>query len=249
MPYPVVALVGYTNAGKSTLFNRLTGASVFAEDLLFATLDPTMRRVTLENGQDVILSDTVGFIADLPTHLVAAFRATLEQVQHADVILHVRDAARPDSEAQKEDVIAILADLGIEYDTDPRIVEVLNKIDLLDEEAHGDILRRDRFTPNAVALSALTGEGTDSLLNHIEKLVSRHRQAVTFAIPPSDGQAAAWLYDHGHVLQRTDEPDYIYLTVTLEPANIGRFRDKFSYSPLAGEPDAEEQVHGRQHRS
>src|SRR5262249_32202129 len=157
----------YTNAGKSTLFNYLTGASVFAENLLFATLDPTMRKVTLANKQDIILSDTVGFIADLPTHLVAAFRATLEQVQQADIILHVRDISRPDHEAQKEDVVSILADLGIEYETDDRIMEVLNKIDMLEEGIREDILRQVRFDESAVAISALTGQRTDELLRLI----------------------------------------------------------------------------------
>jgi GTPase len=231
VPYPIVALVGYTNAGKSTLFNRLTGASVFAENLLFATLDPTMRKVALANRQEIILSDTVGFIADLPTHLVAAFRATLEQVQQADIILHVRDMARPDNDAQREDVIKILADLGIEYETDQRIIEVLNKIDAVDGDGRA-ALRRQTRDGGAVALSALTGEGADDLLKLIQKKLSAHRQTVFYRIPVTDGEALAWLYGHGHVLSRDDKPEHVTVEVDFDPANVGRFRERFEYEPV-----------------
>jgi GTPase len=232
VPYPIVALVGYTNAGKSTLFNRMTGASVFAEDLLFATLDPTMRKVKLINGQDIILSDTVGFIADLPTHLVAAFRSTLEQVEYADVILHVRDVSRPDHESQKLDVIKTLGDLDIEYDSDPRIIEVLNKIDALDSDGQQDILRQADFQERAAAVSALTGKGMAELLAQIEKMVSGSRKTVKFRIPPADGKALAWLYSHGNVTERYDNDKNITITVDMEPANLDRFLSRHGYKPV-----------------
>ncbi|HUH50117.1 MAG TPA: GTPase HflX, partial [Mycoplana sp.] len=173
VPHPIVALVGYTNAGKSTLFNRITGAGVLAEDMLFATLDPTLRRMKLPQGRTVILSDTVGFISDLPTHLVAAFRATLEEVLEADLILHVRDMSDPDNGAQAGDVLRILADLGIdEKDGAERILEVWNKIDDLQPEARDALVQKAAATPNTIAVSALTGEGVDRLLDEVNRRLS-----------------------------------------------------------------------------
>lgn len=235
-PFPIIALVGYTNAGKSTLFNRMTGASVFAEDLPFATLDPTLRQIKLANGQIVIMADTVGFIADLPTHMVAAFRATLEQVQYADVILHVRDMASHGRDAQKEDVILTLAELGIDHDRDPRMIEVMNKLDALPPEERDDLQNRAHFAERVVAISALDGQGIETLLAEIEKIVARHRRVVSFRLPVMDGGALAWLHRNSHILERSDTDQHIHVTLEIEPADLGRFTERFSYQPAA--PDA-----------
>ncbi len=229
VPFPIVALVGYTNAGKSTLFNRLTGAGVFAEDLPFATLDPTLRRLDLPGGQSVILSDTVGFITDLPTHLIAAFRATLEQVGYADVILHVRDMSRPDREAQKNDVVNILHDLGIEYENDKRVLEVLNKIDTADNDALSEIERTTKFNKNVIAVSALSGEGLNKLVEKIEKFVGRNRKLAGYTINSADGRALSWLYEHAEVIEREDLDNGIYLRLLMEPVNMQRFENQFPY--------------------
>ncbi len=229
VPFPIVALVGYTNAGKSTLFNRLTKSDVFAQDLLFATLDPTMRQLKLPNGQQVILSDTVGFISNLPTNLIAAFRATLEQVQHADVILHVRDISRHDTGAQRQDVISVLEDLGIEYENDPRMIEVLNKIDSLPEDMQDDMRREAKFNPHKVAVSALTGEGIETLLQVVVGIVAKSRILASYHVPVQDGEALAWLYARASVVARQDTEDDIILDVEIDPADIGRFSERFGY--------------------
>lgn len=226
VPYPVVALVGYTNAGKSTLFNRLTGATVFAKDLLFATLDPTMRKLDLPSGRTVILSDTVGFISDLPTMLVAAFRATLEEVREADIVVHVRDISHPETVEQKSDVEAVLSELG--FDDAPHTLEVLNKIDLLDAEDQLSVLERARRNTETIALSAVTGEGCDRFLSAVEDELTRGNKVLELVLEGSDGAALAWLYEHGNVVDRTAGDDgAVHLSVMLEKADEARFRSRF----------------------
>ena len=209
VPFPVVAIVGYTNAGKSTLFNRLTGAGVLAQDMLFATLDPTLRRVRLPHGTPVILSDTVGFISDLPTHLVAAFRATLEEVVEADLVLHLRDIADPDTTAQAEDVERILGDLGVDAKDMDRIVEVWNKIDLLDDANRERLLSERPSDPQArpVAISAITGEGIDRLTSVIEERVAGEVERVPVELSPAQHHLVDWIYRNGEVISREDRDD------------------------------------------
>ncbi len=226
VPYPVVALVGYTNAGKSTLFNRLTEAKVLARDQLFATLDPTMRRVVLPSGQNIILSDTVGFISDLPTDLVAAFRATLEEVTEADVILHVRDVSHPDSLAQQADVQAVMADLGID-ESAGHVLEVLNKADLLEAAERGHLTQRVAAQGDSVLCSALTGEGCEDVLALIDRRLSAQRRQVTIALRLEEGAAVGWLYDHGEVVARRDQDLVTEVDVKLAPRDLDRFLKKF----------------------
>jgi GTP-binding protein HflX len=221
VPFPLVALVGYTNAGKSTLFNALTGAEVTARDQLFATLDPTMRGLNLPSGRRAILSDTVGFISELPTELVAAFRATLEEVAAADVILHVRDAAHPDSAAQRTDVMAVLdgmvKDGTLDADWPTRTIEVLNKADLMGGVAQVEA------RPGAVPVSAITGEGLPALREAIDARIAATMELADYAIPPEAGARLAWLYQHGEVVARRDEDTAIHVTVRLLPADRVRF--------------------------
>jgi GTP-binding protein HflX len=208
VPHPIVALVGYTNAGKSTLFNRITGAGVLAEDMLFATLDPTLRRMKLPHGRTVILSDTVGFISDLPTHLVAAFRATLEEVLEADLVLHIRDMSDVDTQAQSADVLRILNDLGIdEAEGAKRIVEVWNKIDRLEPDAHDTMVQRAAGAENIVAVSAVTGEGVDILMEEISRRLSGVMTEATVTLPVDKLMLLPWLYDHAIVDSREDNED------------------------------------------
>lgn len=226
VPYPVVALVGYTNAGKSTLFNRLTRAAVTAEDKLFATLDPTMRRVRLKDGLDVILSDTVGFISDLPTHLVAAFRATLEEVTEADLILHVRDLSHPDSAAQAADVDEVLTALGLGDRLGQDLIQVGNKIDRLSAEEVTAARAQAKREPNTVVVSALTGEGIDDLLDIVSRGLRRAHGTQEIAVRLSDGAALSWLYRHGQVLERNDDDEYAHLKVRLAKDALARFESR-----------------------
>ncbi|HYZ31697.1 MAG TPA: GTPase HflX [Crenalkalicoccus sp.] len=224
VPYPVIALVGYTNAGKSTLFNALTGAGVQAEDQLFATLDPTMRAIRLPSGRSAILSDTVGFISELPTQLVESFRATLEEVAAADVILHVRDIAHPDSAAQRADVLTVLREMAegphptLDPDWESRVIEVLNKADLL-----GGAAALDGAAAGGIAISALTGEGLDRLRAALDAALSAGMETVEYAIPAEDGARLAWLYRHGEVVARDQAEGDVRVTVRLTPADRARF--------------------------
>ena len=224
VPYPVVALVGYTNAGKSTLFNRLTRSSVVADDMLFATLDPTMRRLVLPSGRTVILSDTVGFISDLPTHLVAAFRATLEEVTEADIVIHVRDTNHPDSEAQRGDVLGVLGELGVRDPVEGGVIEAMNKIDLLDPVTRASLASHTLRNSRSVALSAVTGEGCAGLLELVDHRLENEFRAVRLDIPLTDGKTLAWIYRRGEVLGRRDDDEAAHLSVRLSEADIARLR-------------------------
>lgn len=223
-PYPVVALVGYTNAGKSTLFNYITGANVLSMDKLFATLDPTMRALTLPQGTKIILSDTVGFVSELPTQLVAAFRATLEEVLESDILLHVRDISHTDTQAQKLDVEAVLRNLMQVETLGDHVIEIHNKVDLLNQEQQEILLDNNIF-----GVSALTGQGIEVMLKSIETQINaRYYTQSEYQLPLHDGKSIAWLHSHGKVLSQTTDDNYIYVHVQLSPENISRFEQIYN---------------------
>ena len=232
VPFPIVALVGYTNAGKSTLFNRLTGADVLAKDMLFATLDPTMRRVKLPDGPEIILSDTVGFISDLPTQLVAAFRATLEEVLEADVVLHVRDISHPETREQAADVEDILADLGLSEDVP--VLELWNKIDLLPDATRAEVVGRANRAEGVLPISAVTGEGLPSLLEDVAALLEGQRVTERVTLDYGDGQRRAWLFQNATVESETQGAAGAELIVTWSPEVRARFARRF---PDDSEPE------------
>ena len=223
-PWPVIALVGYTNAGKSTLFNRLTGEAVFAENLLFATLDPTMRDIRLPGFDKVILSDTVGFVSDLPTELIAAFRATLEEVQSADLIVHVRNISHPDREAQRDDVEDVLQSLGMAEEGAPPRLEAWNKVDLLSGEDRTRIFEEAKRREDVVPISAITGDGLDALRDRMAEKLHTGEEVHDVRLPAGQGERIAWLHARGEVLDQQIDHDEVHLSVRLSPENWARFQ-------------------------
>lgn len=239
-PWPVIALVGYTNAGKSTLFNRLTRAKVLAEDMLFATLDPTMREIALPGVEKAILSDTVGFVSDLPTQLVAAFRATLEEVISADIIVHVRDISHPETDAQRDDVLQILRDLGVVEENasadQPKIVELWNKIDLLDANRRTELTGMAGRSENKLLISAQTGEGVEAFKAHLSAMIARGHDIRNITLNADNGAALAWLHDKGSINHQVVDGELVHVEASLSRQLWGQFEKKF--------PNVEEKLEG-----
>jgi GTP-binding protein HflX len=237
-PWPVIALVGYTNAGKSTLFNRLTRAKVLAEDMLFATLDPTMREISLPGVEKAILSDTVGFVSDLPTQLVAAFRATLEEVISADIVVHVRDISHPESDAQRDDVVGILRDLGIGVGPDaghqPEMIELWNKVDLLNGDRRDELSVLSERNASVLLISAETGEGVDSFKQLLSDRIAKGNERRTMILKADDGAALAWLHGRGKVISRSEEGDRLLVEASLSRQLWGQFEKQFETVEVLG---------------
>ena len=222
VPYASVAFVGYTNAGKSTLFNKLSNSDVFAKDLLFATLDPSMRKIKLPSGREVVLSDTVGFISDLPHELVMSFRATLEEVLSADLVVHIRDIASSNTKEQKNDVLSVLESLGFnDFEKSPKYIEVLNKIDLFDEKKKKDIISKQK--PQVVALSAINGEGCDNLLKLIDDKLSMDFEVADIELNVTEGKQIAWLHNNSEVISYVSDEEKMLFKVKISKENLAKF--------------------------